>query len=253
MTPLITIAVQCHNFQKRLCWMLSSLAQQTQPDLVMVDVAHIAGNGNPTTESVCDLFRPYVAIKQSLWTDYQRFGMRGYVRTRQLQKCTTEWILFSDADMVYGPEYFERLAEELKNHSNARYLIASGRRTCDIEPANQLVDSCVKDSPAIVPDAFAKALPISWRRIKGPRGVGNSQIANVKHGAHGGVYVPDDANPDKGWHTSRGQDTRSDLRFRGRMCAGGPRFNLPEWFSANIMHLNHNRDKQAGKHIEEQR
>lgn len=252
MKPLITIAVQCHYFQRRLCWKLSSLAQQTRPDLFVIDVAHMPQNGKPTTEAVCDLFREKVSIKQTRWSDYEKFQRRGYVRSRQLQEARTEWILFADSDMIYAPEYFARLATELEKHPRAAYMLSSGRKTTEISQATTLVNGLVQDSPAHVYEAFYRAIAICLRRTKGARGAGNSQLVNVKHGAHGGHYVLPNRNPDWGWGP-RGQDTKSDVRFRGRMRSGGPLVPLPEWFALNVVHLNHNRDKDAQRHIEEQR
>jgi hypothetical protein len=34
---------------------------------------------------------------------------------------------------------------------------------------------------------------------------------------------------------------------------GGPRRMLPAWFTDNLIHLNHRRDKEFGRHLEEQR
>src|SRR5687768_3449520 len=99
MPPLITIAVQCHNFQRRLCWMLSSLAQQTAPNLVVIDIAHLPSNGQPTTEAVIERFSDRLNIRSSPWTDFDQFQFRGIVRNRQLRNCLTHWILFSDSDM----------------------------------------------------------------------------------------------------------------------------------------------------------
>ena len=54
----IEIAIQCYNFQQRLIWMLSSILQQIgdQPNLI-ISIAYLPNNGNPTTESIINFFK----------------------------------------------------------------------------------------------------------------------------------------------------------------------------------------------------
>lgn len=252
MNPVLTIAVQCHFFQRRLNWQLCSLSEQTRKDLVMVDVAYIDGNGDPETVSVCDMFSD-LTIKDSVFDNYAVFAKRGNVRNAQLSDCKTEWILFTDSDMIYAPEYFERLAKELQSHKNAPYIIASGRRTTPKQTAIDLVNA-ICSYPIRIQGAFKAAQAIQVQKVKRPRGIGNFQLVNVRQmrEKHGGVYVPEAR--DRGWFHPKGQNTKSDVHFRRRICAtAGPVRALPEWFSHNVIHLNHERDKDIGAHCEEQR
>lgn len=233
--------------------MLSSLCEQTRSNLIVIDVAHLANNGIPRTEDVITTFVPRLAIKSSLWTDYSEFQRRGLVRNRQLADCPTEWLLFADCDMVYHPDFFERLALELTGpHAEARYMISSGRTSNPKEAANQLVDSALVDRNHYVQDAFGLAdrLP----KIKRSNvGAGFSQIINCRHAPHGGFYVRPEENRDWTWE-QRHQKTKSDAQFRRKISRlGGPRQRLSGWFTAGLIHLNHNRDKEFGKHLEEQR
>lgn len=249
----ITIAVQCHNYQKRFCWMLSSLAEQSNLELFVVDVAHMENNGRPSTESVVRLFAQKIHVRSCVWSDYSVFQRRGLVRNCQLKECATEWILFADCDMVYHPEYFARLMQELKSqHCRATYMLSSGRISTPKEEATALVNSIIGESPVLVQDAFVRAgaLPkVSRANV----GAGFSQIINVKHAPHEGHYVDPQANNDWAWET-RFHKTRSDQQFRKRIARlGGNRKKLSRWFSENLIHLNHNRDKEFGHHLEEQR
>jgi hypothetical protein len=251
--PFITIAIQCHNYQKRLCWMLSSLAEQAATELFIVDVAHIPENGSPSTPSIIALFGSKLNIKSSVWDDYAIFQKRGFVRNRQLQECSTEWILFSDCDMVYHPEYFSRLQEELETkHARAKYMLSAGRFSTTKESANELVNSTVRECPAQVLNAYARAEALP-KALRSNVGAGFSQLINVKNAPHGGYYVAAESNADWSW-SSRFHKTRSDLQFRKRIGRlGGSRRKLPEWFSMSLIHLNHNRDKEFSRHLEEQR
>lgn len=250
--PIITIALQCHHFQRRLCWMLSSLAQQTEPGLVVVDVAHVPDNGLPTTEEVCRNFENRVSIRRSVWEDFGRFQLRGLVRNRQIQECQTEWLMFGDSDMVYHPEYFSALARELNGkHAEARYMLSSGRFSNPKELTNLLVDREVLHRPREVERAFALADELPKRRM-GNVGAGFSQIINARTCPHGGYYVRPEENKD--WSWDKGSNPRSDVQFRRRISQnGGPRIGLPRWFARGAIHLNHNRDPEAGRHLTEQR
>ena len=249
MKPIITIAVQCHNFQRRLCWMLSSLVEQTKPKSFLVDVAHMPLNGKPTTEDLVSLFSDRLHIKSSNWDDFNRFQLRGLVRNRQLQECETEWLLFADCDMVYHPEYFERLVNELEaKHPRATYMLSSGRVSNPKEQTNAMVDGDIYDRPIGMAFGRAHMLPKIERRNVG---AGFCQLINKVHAPHDGYYVKPKDNRDWGWHKS--SNPRSDMQFRRRLNAGGPRQALPPWFSENAIHLNHDRDLDFQKHLETQR
>lgn len=252
--PLITIAVQCHNFQRRFCWMLSSLAQQTNPSLLVIDVAHVPANGKPSTEEACALFSDRLVIRRSEWLDRERFQYRGLVRNNQLQQCDTDWLLFGDCDMVYHPAYFARLAECLGSieHSRARYMLSSGRISNPKEQTNALVNQWVPSAAVCVPEAWEKADAMPKNRMRNV-GAGFCQLINMEHCPHEGYYVRPAENRDHNW-TKRGSNPRSDVQFRRRISAGGNhRQALPEWFSTNAIHLNHDRDPEAGHHLEHQR
>jgi hypothetical protein len=253
MTPRLTIAVQCHNFQRRFNWMMSSLAQQTKTDLVFVLVAHVMGNGKPTTEHVCSQFLGRVAYSLQPYPNITEFQYRGLIRNRQLTECPTEWLMFGDCDMVYHPEYFERLLVLLdEQHRNAPYMLSSGRRSQPPEQkdlTNALVDS--SDCFEEIPNAFEQAATLPAKHMPNV-GAGFCQLINVKHCPHGGYYVNPEENYDWGWH--RGSNPKSDMQFRWRMNElGMKRHQLPRWLSRNAIHLNHDRDPEAGKHLETQR
>ncbi len=250
---LITIAVQCHNYQKRLCWMLSSLYQQTKPGLLSIDVAHVHGNGTPSTESVLGAFIPGLDVRSSRWDDRTSFQKRGLVRNAQLTRCATTWLLFADCDMIYHPEYFEHLASELQNdHACATYMLSSGRMSSDKDLTNELVNSTVGATAVLIANAFQRAqmLPLTPRSNVG---AGFAQLINMKYAPHEGYYVDPERNPDWDWG-KRMNKCRSDLRFRRRIAsASGPGRKLPFWFTENVIHLNHDRDRDFGYHIEAQR
>jgi hypothetical protein len=250
---MITVAVQCHNFQKRFCWMLSSLAQQTMPNLVEVDVAFLPNNGRPSTEEVVACFQDKLSIRRSFWTDFERFQYRGLVRNQQIQECRTPWLMFGDCDMVYHPDYFQRLCNELAaNHQKATYMLSSGRTSNLKEMADKMVNAAVGAAPVFVSDAFMRANDL-MKIPKGNVGAGFCQLIHTKHCPHDGYYVKPETNRDTNW-SRRGSNPRSDMQFRKRVSKdGNHRRPLPHWFSENAIHLNHDRDPDAGKHLTTQR
>lgn len=253
MTPLITIAAQCHNFQHRLCWMLSSLLQQTQPGLLTVDIACLAGNGSPTTEQTVAAFQPQLDVRLDVWPDREQFQYRGLIRNRQLTACSTEWLLFADGDMVYHPEYFERLAAELEaNHKAATYMLSSGRISNPKEEANAMVWKWKHHYPAMVPYAWTQS-DVLTKIERSNVGAGFCQLINKNHAPHAGYYVDPTENRDWNWNR-RGSNPKSDIQFRRRIAlTGGERRALPDWFTQNAIHLNHHRDPDLGVHLNEQR
>ncbi len=246
--------------------MLSSLAQQTKPELVHVDVACMANNGKPTTEAVVGLFNfddkkrlPPIMISQ--WSRFRLFQKRGLVRNEQIKNCKTEWLLFSDCDMVYGPTFFEELEKNLKkHHSQAKYLISFGRTSNIKEEAEALVTSQITDHAVEIPNAFelanklGKRYPaagIDWGRPVNV-GAGFGQIINMKYAQHEGYYVDPKKNRD--WNWRKGNNPKSDINFRTRMHkTGGPMRKVSSWYGHNAIHLNHDRDPEFGKHITTQR
>jgi hypothetical protein len=70
----IQVAVQSHYFQRRLCWMLSSMVQQVGlPDdfILEASIAYMPGLGDPTTEAVIKHFRENegLPIHECVYTD----------------------------------------------------------------------------------------------------------------------------------------------------------------------------------------
>lgn len=255
MNPQITIAIQCHNFQRRLCWMLSSLLEQTCQSIVSVRIDHEQDNGTPSTESVVSHFSSAgLHIVSKTWNKNSEFRFRGVVRNDQIKHCATKWMMFGDSDMVYKPDYFEKMLKLLEsNHSTHPGLLSTGRMSNDKRQCTALVNEWVSGSDAMtVLKAFEKASSIPLHR-KSNVGAGFSQIFSMRYGAHDGQYVDPTQNRDWDWE-KRGSNPRSDIQFRKKMHKhGAPRIALPDEFTTGAIHLNHNRDPDTGTHTTEQR
>ena len=252
--PLITIAVQCAHFERRLLWMASSLAQQTAPGLIEFNVSYLPGAGTPDPAATAAVLSDRLVIRLDSWAaSPELFTRRGEVRTKQLKVCRTEWLMFSDCDMVYCPQYFERLAGDLTTlHASAPYMVSSGRTSNHKDAANELVTRMTTHKAIEVPHSFelaSRLAPIDRRNV----GAGFCQLINARHCPHGGYYVEPGKSRDWDW-TKRGSNPRSDMQFRRRIAAAaGPRRDLDRWFSRNAVHLNHDRDPDVGRHLTCQR
>ena len=251
---MITIAIQTHNFQHRLCWMLSSILQQEFFNLhdITVHIAFMAKNGTPSTESVIQYFQSKgLRIKTKTYNQLRHFEQRGIVRNRQLKYCKTPWLLFADSDMVYSRTFFHALYLHLEESqpSARRSVITAGR----ISQPNDQKDAtdCLVESmayPQVIADPFERCQILPKKQMSNV-GAGFFQLVNINECNHGGYYVDPLKCADRRW-TEKGQKARSDAQFRRRI---GKKYKLPDWFSTHQIHLNHARDKEAGEHLEIQR
>ena len=85
----LEIAINCHNYQHRLCWMLSSILQQDGniPN-ILVNISYTPNNGSPTTENVCAFFRDAgLDIKETV-LDMDQIKNRSYARQVQSEEKT---------------------------------------------------------------------------------------------------------------------------------------------------------------------
>lgn len=256
---MITIAIQCHNFQHRLCWMISSLFDQTSTaPPITLDIAFHKGNGNPTTLRVIEYFSKLVDItgktdrlkfilREFTEKESHTFNHRGLLRNIQLTECRDPWLLFSDSDMVYHPEFFGNLAKELTTtHKFASYMLTCGRMSGEREKFEKEVDSLTY--PVRVEKGYDTLKPFATRPMRNV-GAGFFQLINMKYASHGGFYVLPDQCRD--WNMQKkGSNPKSDMQFRKRI---GKKVALPSWFSENQYHVNHRRDPEEKKHITLQR
>jgi hypothetical protein len=253
----IDIAVMCSMYQKRLCWMLSSILQQ-KGDIpkIVFSVAYPVNEGGITTEAVCSLFRSKgLEIREQRYPSPKDVNRRGIVRNRQIADTDCEWILFADCDMVYDDTFFSDLGSQLEGRLGkmSDRCMTAGRRSLDIPHCINFFNNVDKrEYPCVVEDVAKEVStwPV-WQVAMPLPGAGYFQLVHVDHLRRnlGGLYVREDDCADWSWE-KRWSRMRSDRQFRIRM--GGleklvPVNTRPQW------HLNHERDKDVGKHITIQR
>ena len=247
----IDIAVSCTFFQHRLCWMASSLLQQCGdvPDIVL-SVAYPRHNGVPSTETVCDFFENQgLKIRRFPYEGMSKIQFRGLVRNDQLQASDCEWMIFADADMTYDPLFFEHLSRQLQGDlKNETRVISARRISLDKDFCKNYFNTQDHHQyPCIVErSGELKSWPIF--QISKSCGAGYFQLVNRQHIMQncGGLYVDPLNCKDWSWKT-KGQKANSDRQFRHRVGGVKHIHTMPQY------HLNHERDNEAGVHLEHQR
>jgi len=247
----IEILTLCHCYQRRLCWNLSSIADQDLPeDMEIVPaVCALSNNGDPTTEEVIRYFkrRRSLRVKFLEYQDQERFALRGYTRNDQLKLIDpdTDYVLFSDCDMVYSKGFFRELKAKLEPYKGQKAFYTVGRKSQrNVVAVNNMINALAY--PRFV-CGYEYIINFSDRRMANV-GAGYFQMMQPQFMER---FVAEGRNHD--WHMfNKGLNPISDVQFRKGMEKSGVeivRFRT----SAKQYHLNHNRDPEAAGHIEEQR
>lgn len=242
---MIEFCIQCHNFQRRLIWQLSSLREQVyNMDDVLINISSLEHNGDPTTEEVIEYFKKEgLRIKHTTFFDQDLFAKRGLVRNRNIIESCSDWLFFADADVVYHPEFFVGLASYLStNGSHITNCITSiSKLHTEPDMTNRLMDNTRLSR---ITNCFQKAGQINIINKTNKKIAGGAMQVVKRSAIPDLIYVPYSKDRDL---FKQGQRAKSDIQFRKRM-GGTTIIDLPLQ-----IHLNHYRDKEAGHHLEEQR
>jgi hypothetical protein len=242
----IDIAVQCHNFQKRLCWMMSSCLGNVPEGMDLgFNVAYIKDNGSPSVPQVYLKFKDRIRVDLLEYPDHQDFQYRGWVRNRQLENTKADWIIFADSDMVYPPDFFKVLQEQLltDKYKNNPHCLYSARFSTTLAETEAVLNQY--QYPCIIENVWEKVKDLPGEK-KANIGAGYFQMANVKllRERPDNYYCQPGVIYDQPW--KKFARARSDQHFRKRLS----REKIPLPLQ---IHLQHKRDFEAGKHIEDQR
>jgi len=254
---LLYFAIQQHRFELRWRWVVSSLLQQRTPRRFgfMVDCALLSGERSPY------LFPEALASFLTYHeTPRDVFARRGFVRDLQVARAReagADWIYFGDADHMYPPEYLESIAKLCRSHrrrNESRVLFDWSKLTTDRAETDSAVKSMGFRRPSdwVVSDAYDRAcsLPMMTKPPNVHAG-GAMQLARmdaIMEKTRGRYIHPRYHGKTWDWDMFTGQRARSDWQFRAAM--GERRICLD---SRPVLHLNHHRDKEVGRHWEKQR
>lgn len=228
----LEISIHTYNYQRRLCWMLSSILQQTgnTPDIV-VSISYTPNNGNPTTESVISFFREKGLNIIDVILKKEEVSNRAIARNIRTKETTADWILFADCDMVYDRLFFDHLKKEVEKdkYKNETKVIGADRYSLDDNFCIKFFEEDNREYPCVIDNVsdITKLWPIKWIR-GGDVAPGYFQLAKMSNIRNNGIVY-------SGKNRDVWRSTKSDREFRLRM-GGRVKINtLPQY------HLNHDR------------
>ena len=233
---MIEFIVQMSGFQQRFHWMLSALVEQANPPAFRLRVDTCVDD--PWADRTATLRRLFDGLLDIEWIERtaKAFASRGILRDLAMQQSTADWLLFSDADIIYPPEFMARLdAEYLAPGLHDDSLLATIRHT----PGGDEVDAVVEaaDYEAPIRGGYAKALAL-WEANGGmssePKGVGYFQLCRRAEALRRGTYYRDKTCRDIPLAGLAGGKTGSDRTFRKG-------WQVVEVQLRPLMHLRHER------------
>jgi len=227
----LEICIHCHNYQHRLCWMLSSILQQ-KGDIpeITVSLSYLPGSGNPTTEEVIEFFKDKgMKIIPVELEDGQQQN-RAIPRNIRAKETDADWILFADCDHVYDIDFFEDIKRQCEgDFKDETRVIGADRHSLDIPFCIEHFEKEKKEYPCEVEEVAKEVSkwPLQWvhgRNIA----AGNFQLARV-------AAVIDKGRVYSGRQRDFWRRTRSDRQFRVHMGGRVPMITKIQY------HLNHDR------------
>jgi hypothetical protein len=250
---LIRYCVSLHNYGLRFGWEMSSLLQQIGehlPDIV-IDAAVAKGHKNKWLfpPDLCEKYNRHVKLEYHA-TDRETFAYRGQVRNQQLRRALdtkADWLFYADADRTYHPNFFTQLAAELDKRRGCELLLAGRKRASTVQiPTDTLMWQARGEVYHY--NAYFRTWNLPRQSIRSYKmATGGMQVVTpaaimAKRGNYANPVRRHDNNM---W--TEGQFAKTDVIFRQSM-GGSVMLDLP-----TILHLEHDRDKDAGKHLETQR
>ena len=178
----LEISIHCHLYQRRLCWMLSSILQQ-KGDIpeILVSLSYVPNNGEPTTEDVSSFFKSKgMNILDIVLKDGQE-GNRAIPRNIRAKDTESDWILYADCDHVYDPWFFDDIKKQLQTeeYRNETKVIGGDRISLNIPYCVNYFENEKNEYPCEI-DKVAKNVskwPVKW--VTGKHvAPGNFQLAN---------------------------------------------------------------------------
>lgn len=179
----LEICIHTYRYQKRLCWMLSSILQQKgETPNIIVNVSYTANDGNPTTFEVCDFFKKQGLNIKETPIEADAIHNRSLARVKQMNETDSDWILFADSDMVYEHFFFDDLRKQLEGDlANETKCIGGDRVSLDIKFCTDYFNQDEKKYPMVIDNVveIVDKWPIYYVRGKDVA-PGYFQLANVK-------------------------------------------------------------------------
>jgi len=237
----LEICIHCHSYQRRLCWMLSSILQQKGdiPD-ILVSISYTPENGDPTTPQVIDFFKEKGLNILDVELTPKQAPNRAIPRNMRAGATEADWILFADSDMVYDPMFFDDIKKKLESddYKDETKVLGADRHSLDIPFCIEYFENDERVYPCVIEDVaqIPKDWPKKW--ISGRKTcAGYFQLARVEAIKEKGDVQEDGTKVGRYCHRLRDvwRRTKSDRQFRVHMGGRRPLNVLPQY------HLNHDR------------
>lgn len=241
------ICVSVHNFEKRFCWAMSSFLQQRDFNLskLLINIGYIKDTGVPKTEEVIDFFSSAgLQTKKTCYDNREVFQFRGKVRNEQLQDSNSDWLVYIDCDGVFSPDFFSILDKRVEIIDDKCKCFYCARRSTGVPEGNSIIEN-IDVYPTIIERAYEK---VNKTQLYYERNIGAGyfqMIGRKELMKKFGHYVRPQNCRDYQWENG-GSRCRSDMQFR--KMVGKVKLDLPQ-----IIHIDHIRDKEFAKHIEDSR
>jgi glycosyltransferase involved in cell wall biosynthesis len=230
----LEICIHCYNYQRRLCWMLSSILQQ-KGDIpnITISISYTSNNGKPMTEELIELFRDKGLNIIDVVVAEDNVKNRSLSRNIRASETIADWIIFADADMVYHPLFFADIKEQLLSdkYKNETKVIGGDRHSLDINFCENYFIKDKKHYPRIVTNVYDVVSKWPIKYIGGKRiAAGYFQLANTK-----AIKQAGDCYSHNTKDNIHFRKYRADRGFRVRMGGRVPMEVKPQY------HLNHSR------------
>jgi hypothetical protein len=221
-----------------------------KPDILIAS----SSIGFPDIDALYSKFEKYLNIELVKYSiDDINFRKRGLLRNQQLKYAIDnkyKYIYLADCDIVYPDIFFESLYQKREQIKKCSYYLP--KLHTDVASTEDFINDFYNNTKVDKErDIYRKCSKIKTIDKKNKRvAAGNMQVCSVQEiiNKNGGIYVEPNKTRDNDM-IEKGQKARSDIQFR-RSIGGS---NHIELNCAHPIHLNHSRDKEAGRHLEEKR
>ncbi|MFW6130814.1 MAG: hypothetical protein ACOC56_06470, partial [Atribacterota bacterium] len=173
------------------------------------------------------------------------FGKRGVVRNDTIKTTKAKWVFFSDADMIFHPEFFADLwANHTRQWEGKGVVLTAPRWSTDIPSAYDIIDNEDYELNKIE-NSFDKTNAITTGYSGNGRapGAGYFQYVETKYMKENNIKYPY-SNSERSLFNKRGNKFNSDIIFRRQFnkvfkISKSRRSNNNLDILPPIIHLNH--------------
>lgn len=169
----IELVIQCYYYQRRFCWMLSSIIQQINNNIdLTISCSYLKNkqDGMPSNIDVIDFFQNKKLNIIGYEYPLNKILDRSYFRNDRAKNTKADWIIFADSDMVYDPYFFNDLEYKLSlpQYKDETRVMGADRVGLNIQECEDFFQKQQHiTKPFYVEDAVSKIQHIHIDKIRG--------------------------------------------------------------------------------------